>query len=79
MIESARPLKPDEVAQRYSVTTRTVQRWVVQGKFPQPLRVGGATRWPLQTLVAWESQQVQASGKDTQRKCVPVTLASPGE
>jgi excisionase family DNA binding protein len=39
-------LSAKEVASRLSVTSRTVWRWVSQGKLPQPLRLSRAcVRW----------------------------------
>jgi prophage regulatory protein len=39
-------LSAKEVASRLSVTSRTVWRWVAQGKLPRPLRLSRAcSRW----------------------------------
>jgi predicted DNA-binding transcriptional regulator AlpA len=35
-------LTPKAVAIRTSVSWRTIQRWVIDGAFPQPLKLGSA-------------------------------------
>lgn len=47
---------PDtEVAVRYSISRSTVWRWLKEGKFPKPVKLGSASaRWRLVDLEAWE-------------------------
>ena len=47
---------PDvEVAVRYNISRSTVWRWVKEGKFPKPVKLGeAATRWRICDLQAWE-------------------------
>ena len=33
------------VAARYGCHPSSVRRWVGQGKFPHPVKIGGMTRW----------------------------------
>jgi len=42
-----------DVAQMLGVTTRTVGRYVIDGKIPKPLRIGGAIRWQQATIEQW--------------------------
>lgn len=34
-----------DLAQRYDCHPSSVWRWVAQGKFPHPVKIGGMTRW----------------------------------
>jgi excisionase family DNA binding protein len=34
-----------EVARRLTISVRTVWRWARNGYLPQPIRIGGITRW----------------------------------
>jgi len=34
-----------EVTSMFSVDESTIRRWVRQGKFPAPIKVGGTVRW----------------------------------
>ena len=40
------------------VDDRTIRRWVGNGTLPQPLRLGGALRWPLSQISGWMSGKV---------------------
>ena len=47
----------EEVSERYQVTTRTIQNWVRDGRFPQPMRLSRRLlRWRLADLVRFESE-----------------------
>lgn len=51
-------LRDTEIASRYNISRPTVWRWVKQGKFPKPLKIGGgSTRWRLIDLQDWEQNQ----------------------
>lgn len=54
-------LSVTQVAQRYGVSRATVWRWTASiAAFPAPLKLGGgATRWLLSELIAYEHQQLQ--------------------
>ena len=48
-------LKDTEVANRYRISRPTIWRWVKNGTFPKPVRLGeGSTRWRLADLEKWE-------------------------
>jgi len=48
-------LRDIEVAIRYSISRSTIWRWLKNGKFPKPIKLGTAsTRWRLDDLEAWE-------------------------
>jgi predicted DNA-binding transcriptional regulator AlpA len=48
------------VARRYGVKADTIQGWVRQGKFPQPLRLGRkCSRWSIRDLKRWEDEKRQ--------------------
>jgi excisionase family DNA binding protein len=50
-------LTPDEVANRYQVTTRTVRRWVRDGELPAILMPSNDYRIDPQELARWESER----------------------
>jgi prophage regulatory protein len=52
-------LSDHDVARRYSVTKQTIWRWhkILPG-FPKPIKIGGASRWRLSELIAYEAQYV---------------------
>lgn len=60
-------LRDTEIARRYSISRPTVWRWVKQGKFPKPLKLGGgSSRWKLKDLEAWEQTQAQKQCDESQ-------------
>lgn len=53
-------LKDTEVAKRYKVSRPTIWRWVSDGNFPRPIKLGtGSTRWRFSDLEVWEQLQAQ--------------------
>jgi predicted DNA-binding transcriptional regulator AlpA len=47
-------ITPQEVARLASVTTKTVDNWISQGKIPTPGRTpSGRRRWRLSVIKAW--------------------------
>ena len=59
MNEQVAFLTDKQVAARYSVSRPTVWRWVAEGRFPQPFKLGQATtRWRLADLLDWEQREV---------------------
>lgn len=49
----ARLIKADELAQLLNVSTRTLWRMLSAGKVPEPVRLGGCTRWRLDQVRQW--------------------------
>ena len=44
------------VANRYGVSPNTIWRWVREGKFPAPVKLGeNCTRWRIADITAWEN------------------------
>ena len=39
---------------RYPISRATLWRLIGQGRFPQPVKIGGTTAWRLSDLEAWE-------------------------
>lgn len=55
-------LRDTEVAIRYNVSRPTIWRWVKNGQFPKPIKLGmGSSRWRLTDLEVWEHSQIQKS------------------
>ena len=51
--ERALLLKAEEVAQMLAISTRTLWRLVSTDGFPQPVKLGGSTRWRAAEVAAW--------------------------
>jgi hypothetical protein len=59
-----RHLSTSRLAQRYDVTTRTIERWEEDERlgFPEPdLRINKRKYWKLKTLERWERRRAAAS------------------
>ena len=50
----ARHLNQDQVARRWSLSARTLERWRSQGKGPCYLRLGGRVAYRLEDIEAFE-------------------------
>jgi hypothetical protein len=64
--DDGRYLSTARVAQRYDVTTRTIERWEEDEHerldFPEPdLRINHRKYWKLKTLERWERRRATAS------------------
>jgi predicted DNA-binding transcriptional regulator AlpA len=46
-------LKAEEVARTLAISTRTLWRLVSTDGFPQPVKLGGSTRWRAAEVLAW--------------------------
>ena len=53
-------LTPRQVAERYQVDVRTLQRWRDAGDGPSWIKVRKTVRYPLADLIAWERDQKAA-------------------
>lgn len=54
-------LSDDDVAARFGVSTDSIRRWIRQGVFPKPVRVGkGTSRWRLSDIERYEAGLVPA-------------------
>jgi len=57
-------LRDTEIASRYSISRPTVWRWVKQGKFPKPFKLGGgSSRWSIDDLEQWERSKSSREDK----------------
>ena len=43
-------LSAQQVAQMWSVSLRTIERWIAAGEFPQPIKQGAGNYWHFATL-----------------------------
>lgn len=43
----------DEFAGMLNVSTRTLWRLLSKGELPEPIRIGGSTRWRLDEVQRW--------------------------
>ncbi len=51
-----------ELAQRWRIALKTLQRWRYQGYGPDFLRIGTRVIYPLHAIEAFERQHLQAMG-----------------
>ena len=47
-------LTSKETAKRFQVCPKTISRWVAMGIFPRPLKIGGAVRFRVSDVEAFE-------------------------
>lgn len=52
-------LTVDDVAARYGISASSVIRGANKGAIPFGVKIGGARRWPLAALKAWEENGCQ--------------------
>ena len=57
-----RLLKIDEVCDWLSMAQPTIWRWVAQGTFPAPLKLGRSSRWQQSSIKDWLDQQATITG-----------------
>jgi excisionase family DNA binding protein len=55
-LPATRLIKVDELAEMLGVSTRTLYRMVSAHKVPEPIRLGGCTRWRLDLVREWIEQ-----------------------
>ncbi|RCS43966.1 DNA-binding protein [Bremerella cremea] len=46
-------LNKEQTAEHFSVSKRTLERWVESGEFPSPFKIGGFCYWHLPALTQW--------------------------
>jgi predicted DNA-binding transcriptional regulator AlpA len=52
------------LCQRYGCTPITIRRWIAQGLFPAPLRIGRRkVFWPVDVIRAHEAQAMTAANR----------------
>ncbi|MBB4077259.1 hypothetical protein GGR08_001587 [Bartonella fuyuanensis] len=59
-----------ECAQLFSVLTTTIRNWVLQGKFPQPYKLGRAVRWRKKRDSSLYSKEKYAANNNKLSKIV---------
>jgi len=42
-----------QAAERLCVCRRTLEREIQRGRFPRPVKIGSASRWPASDLIAY--------------------------
>lgn len=43
-------LTVNDIAAMAQISTETIHRWVRQGRFPKPRKIGRASRWPREQV-----------------------------
>jgi len=54
---STRLVTPQDLAQVLQVSTRTLYRWIDQGRLVRPMRIGGVMRWRWGDVARWLEDQ----------------------
>jgi len=50
MNEAPQLMTVNDIAALAQISTNTIQRWVREGKFPKPRKIGRASRWPREQV-----------------------------
>jgi predicted DNA-binding transcriptional regulator AlpA len=61
MSEDRRQLSPKEVSAELGITTRTLRKWVSEGRWPQPIRYSARS-------VRWRRGQVDEAAEELRRR-----------
>jgi prophage regulatory protein len=60
-------LRPARVAQRLGVARGTIYRWINEGHFPRPIKLGGGSvGWLASEVNQWITEQAAASRQSSQ-------------
>jgi predicted DNA-binding transcriptional regulator AlpA len=59
--KAGRKLRASAVAARYSITVRTVDRWLEAGILPEPLRIHKTRYWDESEIEAMERRHTRAA------------------
>ena len=57
-------LRKRQVAARYSVVSRTIDRWSEDGRLPKPVHIGEVPMWALDELEAAEREAMRSRSDD---------------
>ncbi|WP_371131601.1 helix-turn-helix transcriptional regulator [Corynebacterium phoceense] len=52
----------EKVAERVNRSTRTLQRWIKAGRFPEPFRIGQTPYWGTAEIDEWINKQKETRG-----------------
>ncbi len=58
-------LTQKQLARRWNISERTLERWRVIGHGPQFIKIGGHVRYRLSDIVAYEDRRLARSTKDS--------------
>ena len=67
---SVKRLTQTDLAQRWDISGRTLERWRWLGQGPLFVKIGGHVRYRLEDILAYEEQQTRTSTSD-----IPATPA----
>jgi predicted site-specific integrase-resolvase len=65
-----RHLSQKELAQRWSMSHRSLERWRWEGKGPRFLKIGGRAIYRLEDVEAYEAEQLRTSTADSPNSAV---------
>tara|TARA_R110002074_G_scaffold147861_1_gene298921 strand:+ start:577 stop:780 length:204 start_codon:yes stop_codon:yes gene_type:complete len=61
LCEPRRYLTRNELAARWRVSRRTLERWAAEGYGPPVVAIGGNVRYRLTEIETWEARQTRSS------------------
>ncbi|MDZ7717824.1 MAG: AlpA family phage regulatory protein [Balneolaceae bacterium] len=54
-------LSPKEASERLSIPISTLYRWISEGKFPRPIKIGPRrTAFKIEDIIEWRENQEEA-------------------
>jgi hypothetical protein len=71
-----RHLKQRELADRWNICPRTLERWRWVGEGPQFIKIGGRVVYRLEDVEAYERNQLRASTADDGARVQPSLLGA---
>lgn len=61
---SVKHMNQDDLAERWSISPRTLERWRWVGQGPRYMKIGGRVVYRQEEVEAFEAQQTRASTSD---------------
>ena len=62
---SVKHMNQDDLAERWNISPRTLERWRWVGQGPRYIKIGGRVVYRLEEVEAFEAQQTRASTAQT--------------
>src|SRR5687767_12358626 len=67
-----------ELARRWTLSARTLERWRCAGEGPRYLKIGGRVVYRLEDIEAFEAAQARGGGDDQRRSIASERTGRPG-
>jgi predicted DNA-binding transcriptional regulator AlpA len=60
-------LTKHDLAMRYQVSVRCIEKWLAEGRLPRPLRIHGP-RWRPEDITRWEQRRIAEDNRPARPK-----------